>query len=404
MHSPISVNSEVGPLRQVLLHRPGHELENLVPAYLERQLFDDIPYLAHAALEHDAFAEQLRACGVEVLYLDDLVREAVDAAGAREAFVDEYLTDTGIRAPQTIAAIREYLLSLSTERMIAEMGGGIRKQSIKVNTRAHLEDFVDDAYPFYADPMPNLYFTRDPFACVGGGVILSRMANVVRCRETLFGDFIFRYHPVYAGIPRFHTPKDEPSIEGGDVHVLNDDTIVIGMSQRTTPYAAETVARRMLGEETGIRRVIAVDIPKVRAFMHLDTVMTMADRDTFIIHPNIASEMRFFILTMDGYKLKIEQDARPMRDVMRDALRVDKVRLIECGGGSVIDAAREQWNDGANTLCVRPGEVITYSRNYVTNRILRDEGITVYEIPSAELSRGRGGPRCMSMPFWRDPV
>ena len=237
---------------------------------------------------------------------------------------------------------------------------------------------------------------------MSGGVVLMRMASIIRSRETLFGDFIFRYHPTYKNVARFYTPQDEPSIEGGDVHMLSKDTVAIGLSQRTTPNAAETVARRLMCEETGIRRVIAVDIPKIRAFMHLDTIMTMADRDTFVVHPHAASEMHFYVMTVDGYKLNIREDARPMQDVMRDALGVDRVRLIECGGGSAIDAAREQWNDGANTLCVRPGAVITYSRNYVTNRILRDAGIEVYEIPSAELSRGRGGPRCMSMPFWRD--
>jgi len=199
-----------------------------------------------------------------------------------------------------------------------------------------------------------------------------------------------------------HSRSDPFSIEGGDVLVLSAEAVAIGISQRTDPHAVEALAQRLICEETGISRVLAIDIPKTRAYMHLDTVITMVDHDKFTIHPSILPAVRTFSLTKKHGALVIEPEKRKLAETLADALHLDSVTMILCGGGSVIDAAREQWNDGTNTLAVAPGEVIAFSRNYVTNSILRDHGVVVHEIPSAELSRGRGGPRCMSMPLWRD--
>ncbi len=404
MDKPICVQSEVGKLKTVMLHRPGKELENLMPDYLSRQLFDDIPYLVHAREEHDQFAKTLRDCGVEVLYLDELLKEAVEHAGVQEELTWEYIREANINAEGAEQAVNEYLSAKPLDELVEIIAGGVRKTDLDKVEKRHLVDYTDDKYPFYVDPMPNLYFTRDPFMNVSDGVLISRMANEVRRRETLFAKYIFKYHPVYKWAPKYHDRTDVHSLEGGDCLVLSPETVAFGMSQRTSAQAVELAANRLIGERTGIRQILAVDIPKVRAFMHLDTVMTMVDLDTFVVHPNILRTMRAFRLTKpDGKRLRIEEDARPLKDVFSDALD-RSIRFIECGGASEIDAAREQWNDGANTLCVAPGEVITYSRNYVTNRILRENGITVHEIPSAELSRGRGGPRCMSMPFVREPI
>ena len=250
--------------------------------------------------------------------------------------------------------------------------------------------------------MPNLYFTRDPFFMVGTGVCMSSMANVVRARETLFGQYLFTRHPVYRDTPVLHLRNDPFSIEGGDVLVLSDRVVAIGISQRTDPHAVESLAERLISDETGVVRVLAIDIPKTRSYMHLDTVMTMVDRDKFTIHASILPVIRAFSLTKKQGELRIEPEQHGFAETLADALELDSVTLIQCGGGSAIDAAREQWNDGTNTLAVAPGEVIAFSRNYVTNSLLRDNGIIVHEISSAELSRGRGGPRCMSMPLWRD--
>lgn len=402
MNSPIRVKSEVGKLKRVLLHRPGQELENLMPQYLSRQLFEDIPYLVHAREEHDQFAQTLRDCGVEVCYLLDLVAEAVSDSTVREAFIADFLSEIGLSVRGEEERVRDYLLRQSVPQILLSMVRGVRKSDLGQSSPKHLVDYIDDAYPFFVDPMPNLYFTRDPFFMVDGGVCVSSMANAVRARETLFGHYLFTHHPLYRNTPMLHNRTDPFPIEGGDVLVLSPEVIAVGISQRTDPHAVESLAQRMICEETGISRVLAIDIPKTRSYMHLDTVMTMVDVDKFTIHPSILPAVRTFSLTKKGGKLAIEQEQRKLAETLADALHVDKVTMIHCGGGSAIDAAREQWNDGTNTLAVAPGEVIAFSRNYVTNGILRDNGVIVHEIPSAELSRGRGGPRCMSMPLWRE--
>ncbi len=404
MQSPISVRSEVGRLKKVLLHRPGKELENLMPDYLARQLFDDIPYLVTAQQEHDAFAKTLTECGVEVLYLGQLLFEAVEAGNAREELIWEYLHEANIQAEHTARAVSDYLSSLPLDQLLQTMARGVRKTDLPSITKQHLVDYIDESYPFCVDPMPNLYFTRDPFSCIDRGVMISTMANVVRARETLFYKYIFKYHPVYKWVKKYHERTDVHSIEGGDCLVLSENTLCLGISQRTTPQAIELMANRLIREHSDIQRILAVDIPKSRAFMHLDTVMTMVDRSTFVVHPNILKTLRCFTITKENGRVCIREENKPITEVFANALGCEQVRFIECGGASMIDAAREQWNDGANTLCVAPGEVITYMRNYVTNRILRDNGIIVHEVPSAELSRGRGGPRCMSMPFVRESL
>ncbi len=406
MDSPISVRSEVGKLKTVLLHRPGVELENLMPDYLSHQLFDDIPYLVYAQQEHDTFACILRQCGVNVMYLKDLLCEAVDRGGVREELAADYVGEARLYGSYMQAAVKEYLLALPTDKMFDAMVGGVRKSQIEKLTKYHLVDYAQEDFPFYAESMPNLYFTRDPFACLGSGVILSRMANDIRQRETLFADYIFRYHPVYKNVPRWYERTRSWPMEGGDVLVLNEGTMAVGLSERTSPQAVEDMAEMLFAARMGVEKLLVIDLPKFRTFMHLDTVMTMVDADKFVVHPNIQRSMGSFLMTPgDGKrKVSIAETGLPIDEALREVMGLDRITLIRCGGASTIDAAREQWNDGANTLAVAPGEVITYVRNHVTNSILRDHGITVHEIPSSELSRGRGGPRCMSMPLVRDDI
>ncbi len=267
MDKPICVQSEVGRLRTVMLHRPGTELENLMPDYLARQLFDDIPYLVHAREEHDQFAKTLRDCGVKVLYLDELLQEAVEAAGVQEELTWEYIREANINAEGAEQAVNEYLSEKPLKELVQIIAGGVRKSDIPNVEKRHLVDYTDDKYPFYVDPMPNLYFTRDPFMNVGDGVLISRMANEVRRRETLFAKYIFKYHPVYKWVPKYHDRTDVHSLEGGDCLVLSPETVAFGMSQRTSAQAVELAANRLIGDRTGIRQILAVDIPKVRAFM-----------------------------------------------------------------------------------------------------------------------------------------
>ena len=403
MSQAIQVYSEIGPLKRVLLHRPGRELENLMPEYIERLLFDDIPYLKIAREEHDIFCDLLRANGAEVVYLEDLAAEALSDEEVKDAFLREYLLEAGIRGEKRTAMIIDYYKGYSTRNMVELLMSGLRKADIRGYGRKNLEDYLADDYPFVVDPMPNLYFTRDPFACIGDGVTIHRMQTHTRSRETLFAKYIFSHNPHYRQTPILYDRSSPAPIEGGDILVLSEKVIAIGISQRTRPWAIEQLAKRVLSHGE-FERVLAIDIPKSRSFMHLDTVFTQVDVNKFTMHPNISDDLRVFVLHMEDNRLAITEEHASLEDILKEHLHLDRVELIKCGGGSVIDAAREQWNDGSNTFTIAPGRVVVYSRNHVTNRTLEDHGVEVLTIPSSELSRGRGGPRCMTMPLVRGQI
>ena len=403
MSPAIDIRSEIGPLKKVLLHRPGRELENLMPEYIERLLFDDIPYLKIAREEHDAFCDLLRQNGAEVVYLTDLTAESLTDPEVKESFIRDYLAEAGIRGDKRTAMMADYFRELSTKNMVEKMMEGVRKSEVRGYGRKNLTDWLDDRYPFVLDPIPNLYFTRDPFAAIGSGVSIHRMHSVTRGRETLFAKYIFDRNPHFRGTPVYYRRKDSATVEGGDILVLSGKVVAVGISQRTQPWAIESLAKQLLAGGEGFEKVLAIDIPKHRAFMHLDTVFTMVDRDKFTVHPNITGDLRVFVLELgtDGH-LTVTEERESLEELLKEHLQLDRVTLIPCGGGSVIDAAREQWNDGSNTFCIAPGTVVAYSRNYVTNRVMEEAGIRVLTIPSSELSRGRGGPRCMTMPLVRE--
>ena len=407
METGIHNTSEIGRLRRVLLHRPGGELENLMPEYLERLLFDDIPYLKEAQKEHDAFADCLRSQGVEVVYLADLVAESLTDGEVRRELLRQFLDEADIQDSRTREAVEEYLSAMPDREMVDAMMAGIRKGQLRTGS-ARLGDYLSaagDDYPFAVDPMPNLYFTRDPFATIGTGVSLHKMHTVTRNRETLFGKFIFEHHPVYKNAPRWYDRGLTSSLEGGDILILSPQVLAVGISQRTREDSIDTLAETVLSYDGTFRKVLAFNIPKTRSFMHLDTVFTMVDRDKFTVHPNILGQLTVFVMELDeNRKMTIRQEDGRLEDILKEHLELDSVTLIPCGRGSEIDAAREQWNDGSNTLAIAPGEVVVYARNYVTNQSLEEAGIRIHTIPSAELSRGRGGPRCMSMPLWRDDL
>ena len=405
METGIHNTSEIGRLKRVMLHRPGGELENLMPEYLERLLFDDIPYLREAQREHDAFADCLRGQGVEVVYLTDLVVESITDDTVRQDLLRQFLDESGVEDQRTRDRLEEYLGDMPDREMVAAMMAGVRKSQLR-DRGGSLGDYLsaaEDEYPFAVDPLPNLYFTRDPFATIGTGVSIHKMHTATRNRETLFGKFIFAHHPVYRNAPQWYDRGETTSLEGGDILVLSPKVLAVGISQRTREDSIDTLAQTVLSHSKTFRKVLAFNIPKTRSFMHLDTVFTMVDYDKFTVHPNILSSITVFVMELDeSGKMQIRQEDGRLEDILKEHLELDSVTLIPCGRGSEIDAAREQWSDGSNTLAVAPGEVVVYSRNYVTNRSLEEAGVRIHVIPSAELSRGRGGPRCMSMPLWRD--
>ncbi|MBG9503213.1 arginine deiminase [Bacillus thuringiensis] len=410
MKHPIHVTSEIGELQTVLLKRPGKEVENLTPDYLQQLLFDDIPYLPIIQKEHDYFAQTLRNRGVEVLYLEKLAAEALVDKKLREEFVDRILKEGQDDVNVAHQTLKEYLLSFSNEELIQKIMGGVRKNEIETSKKTHLYELMEDHYPFYLDPMPNLYFTRDPAASVGDGLTINKMREPARRRESLFMEYIIKYHPRFAkhNVPIWLDRDYKFPIEGGDELILNEETIAIGVSARTSAKAIERLAKNLFSRQNKIKKVLAIEIPKCRAFMHLDTVFTMVDYDKFTIHPAIQGpkgNMNIYILEKgsDEETLKITHRTSLM-EALKEVLGLSELVLIPCGGGDVIASAREQWNDGSNTLAIAPGVVVTYDRNYVSNTLLREHGIEVIEVLSSELSRGRGGPRCMSMPIVRKDI
>ncbi len=402
----INVKSEIMPLKKVMLHRPGGELLNLTPDTLEQLLFDDIPFMEVAQQEHDAFAQILRDEGIEVVYLEDLMAEVLEnSPELREPFIDQIIHEAGVRSERYQVLIKEYLCSCcsNAKELVLKTMAGVNRQELGGAPKNSLADLIDTNTKLYLPPMPNLYFTRDPFACIGNGVSINRMYSFTRNRETIYGDYIFKYHPDYKQTPEWYKRIYTFHIEGGDILNINEHTLAIGVSQRTEPEAIDRIARDIFDSgQSSIDTILAFEIPKSRAFMHLDTVFTQVDYDKFTIHPAIMGPLSVYEMTPAAGG---EVHVKLLRDDLEHILTKyvgHQVELLPCGAGDRIAADREQWNDGSNTLCVRPGTIVVYSRNNVTNDFLYKKGLNVLEMPSSELSRGRGGPRCMSMPFVRE--
>lgn len=408
--SVINVNSEIQPLKKVLLHRPGAEFLNLTPETLERLLFDDIPFLRNAQAEHDEFADILRGQGAEVVYLEDLVAETLDAnEGLREPFLRQFIEEAGIHTEEYTNLLLDHFMAIEdTKEMVEKTMGGVNFNELEIKRESALVDYLreEGESAMILDPMPNLVFTRDPFSSVGDGAIVNRMYADTRNRETIYCDYVFNHHPEYKGQVQALYGRDNAfHMEGGDILNINEHTLAIGISQRTEPAAIDLLARKLFFEkDTKIDTILAVDIPVCRAMMHLDTVFTQIDTDKFTVHPGILGPLRVFELKKNaaGDDVQVTEIIDELDKILAKYLGLPKVELILCGGGDTIIAEREQWNDGSNTLTVAPGVVVVYERNDITNAILREKGLTVLEMTSGELSRGRGGPRCMSMPLVRE--
>ena len=406
----IHVTSEIKPLKKVLLHRPGKELLNLTPDTLQELLFDDIPYLKDAQLEHDEFAQILRDNNIEVVYLEDLMAETLSYnLNVKPAFIRQFIYEAGIRTPMYKDMLFDFLMSIENNKeLVLKTMEGIKVSELnrkKKDIENSLVDLVSEEGKFLAEPMPNLYFTRDPFASVGNGVVLNKMYSETRSRETIYASYIFNYHPDYQDkVTRYYDRENPFHIEGGDVLNLNEHVLAVGISQRTSADAIDLLAKNLFKDpDCKVDTVLAFLIPECRAFMHLDTVFTQIDYDKFTYHPGIMDTLRVFEITKGDNEdeVKVKQKKGSLEKILEEYLNID-ITLIPCAGGDKIPSEREQWNDGTNTLCIAPGVVVVYNRNNVTNAVLREHGIKVFEMHSAELSRGRGGPRCMSMPLIRE--
>jgi arginine deiminase len=403
----LNVKSEIGNLKAVLLHKPGHELEKLTPDLLKELLFDDIPWLKQMRLEHDKFADLLRGRGTEVYYVEELLAEVLENNEVKIEFINDLLDDSRIQNPKLREMLYEYIIQKTALEIAQVSIAGIDKKEINKSHREDsLWDFVNKDYPLYINPVPNLYFMRDPAAIIGNGISINSMQTETRRREPKLIKYIYDYNPLFKkqNSPLWFDYKIPYNIEGGDILVLSKEVVAIGCSERTSAIAIETIARTLFENDQDIKEVLAIQIPPLRAFMHLDTVFTMVDYDKFLIYPGIQDKVKVYKLSRNGSGgVKVNQE-HDLLTTLKQSLKIPAVQLIQSGGGDAITAAREQWNDSTNTLAIAPGTVVTYSRNEISNETLRKNGIEVLEIDGSELVRGRGGPRCMSCPLVREDL
>ncbi|UCZ53628.1 arginine deiminase [Bacillus shivajii] len=403
----LQVFSEVAPLKKVLLKRPGLESIHLTPQTMHRLLFDAVPFLEGMQSEHDIFADTLKNEGIEVVYLDDLLIETFKNQKVKEKFLQDFVKESKLKLGSPKQEIIQYLLSLSDADFVWKIAAGIPKTEVRKFSNADLYKMMGDRQPFYLDPLPSLYFTRDPASVIGNGLSVNRMYENARTRESLLFEYIANYHPDFqqCDIQKYYGPLGAHPLEGGDQLVLNEETVLVGVSERTKRKGVEQFAEALLTSANTFQKVVVMEIPEKRAYVHIDTVFTMIDYDKFVVYPELFNETKDMKVDVierhEGDSTHCHKGVNLIK-VLKESLKLDRISFLPCGKGDVIASPREQWNGATNVLTIAPGVVVAYDRNEHTNKVLKDNGLTVIEIPSSELARGRGGPRCMSKPLVRE--
>ena len=401
----LKLNSEYGKLKAVITHRPGREIERLTPSNTSELLFEDVPYLEGMQKEHDEFTGLIKnAVGAEVYRLRDLLIEVMLDHNLKKQIFKGLLTHMN-----SASLVDDFLARYSTAECASMLIAGIKVKELKDKIKGEFVNSLEQEH-YVISPSPNLYFMRDPAAIIQEGVIFSHMKFSGRQGESKLLQTIFENHPDFKNIfnpiyPAANLEIETPTIEGGDVIVLSDKALAIGCSERTDEKAIELVAGQIL-KNSNVERVYQVELPSKRNFMHLDTVFTIIDENLIVTYPDA---MNSVLQTCVYRQENMDKDGNVVlsKECINESIisvlqkEIPYMEIVETGAGNPDFSSREQWYDGANVFAVSPRRVISYNRNKFTNRALRDAGVEVLETSSSELSRGLGGPRCMTMPLWR---